>query len=264
MRTALITGAAGGMGRAVSERLIKEGYRVYGLDIRDPEIRDGMTFIRTDLTDEGSVRKAFETVSEIEEKIDLIVLCQGIYDLDSLIEIDEESFKRIFDVNLFAAFKTVRAFLPLMDEGARVVIISSELAAMDPMPFTGLYAVTKTALEKYAFSLRMEMQLLGRRVSVVRPGAVDTGFIGESVRRLDRFMENTKLFSPNAERFRRIVGSVESKKIPPERIADIVLKAAMAKRPRYVYNINRNPLLKLYGLMPARLKCLAIKKILKA
>ena len=264
MRTALITGAAGGMGQAVSERLIKEGYLVYGLDIRDPETSDGMTFIRTDLTDERSVEKAFDAVLEKGEKISLIVLCQGMYDLDSLIEIDEESFKMIFDVNLFAAFRTVRAFLPLMDEGARVVIISSELAAMDPMPFTGLYAVTKTALEKYAFSLRMEMQLLGRHVSVVRPGAVDTGFIGESVRRLDRFMESTKLFSPNAERFRRIVGSVESKKIPPERIAHIVLKAAEAKRPRYVYNINRNPLLKLYGLMPARLKCLAIKKILKA
>ena len=177
MRTALITGAAGGMGQAVSERLIKEGYRVYGLDIRDSGIMEGMTYLRTDLTDEVSVRKAFETVSEKEEKIDLIVLCQGMYDLDSLIEISEESFRRIFDVNLFAAFRTVRSFIPLLSEGGRVVIITSELAAMDPMPFTGLYAVTKTALEKYAFSLRMELQLLGRHVSVVRPGAVDTGFI---------------------------------------------------------------------------------------
>ena len=74
---------------------------------------------------------------------------------------------------------------------------------LDPLPFTGIYAVTKAALDKYAYSLRMELQLLGIGVSVLRAGAVDTGMLGASTDALDRFYDSTRLYTCNAERFKR-------------------------------------------------------------
>ena len=94
----------------------------------------------------------------------------------------------------------------------------SDWAAVDMRwaAFTGIYAVTKGALDKYAYSLRMELQLLGISVVVLRPGAVDTGLLDDSTRALGRFCENTELYPVNAGKFRSIVEKVEARKIPPE------------------------------------------------
>ena len=263
MKTAVLTGASGGMGRAAAAALAREGYTVFALDKRESESGEGIVFIRADLTDEASVTAAFEEVRSKTDGIDCIVNMAGIYDLDSLVEIGEERFVRSFNVNLFSAYRVNRIFLPLLREGGRVVITTSELAPLDPLPFTGLYAVTKAALEKYAYSLRMELQLIGRKVTVLRPGAVDTPLIGDSTRALDRFVENTKLYSCNAERFKRIVDGVEARRVPPEKVARLLVKAVSAKNPRFVYTINRNPLLLLMNALPDRMQCAIIRRILK-
>jgi len=101
---------------------------------------------------------------------------------------------------------------------------TSELAPLDPLPFTGLYAVTKGALDKYAYSLRMELQLLDIPVSVLRAGAVKTKMLDVSTDALDRFCEKTALYTCNAKRFRNIVNRVEARCVPPEKIAAKTLK----------------------------------------
>lgn len=262
MKTALITGAAGGMGFATASRLVSEGWRVVGLDVNVPEDDGGVTFIETDLTDKGSVDEAFNAISEKTDKVDCIINMAGIYDLNSLVEMSEEDFVRIFNVNLFAAYRVNKTFLPLLADGGRIVMTSSELSPLDPLPFTGIYAVTKTALEKYAYSLRMELSLLGYKVIVLRPGAVDTGLLDVSTKRLDDFMKNTSLYEYNAERFKKIVDGVEAKKVAPEKVAAVVAKALSAKRPKYIYKINRNPLLLMLNALPQRTQNHVIKKIL--
>ena len=183
--------------------------------------------------------------------------------LDSLVEVESDSFAHAFKVNLFGAFLVNKTFLPLLKSGSRIVIMTSELAPLDPLPFTGIYAVTKGALDKYAYSLRMEVQLLGIYVSVIRAGAVNTGMLGVSTDSLDRFCANTKLYSCNAERFKNIVERVEEKCIPPEKIAQKALKILNEKNPRFIYNINRNPLLLLLNALPKILQLRIIKQVLK-
>ena len=262
-KTVLLTGAAGGMGYAAAKRLAGEGCRVFALDIREPEPIPGLTFIKTDLTDEASVLAAAARIEESGAKLDCIINMAGMYDLDSLVETDEQALLRIFNVNLFSVFRVNKAFLPLLAEKGRIIITSSELAPLDPLPFTGVYAVTKAAVEKYAYSLRMELQLLGYSVILIRPGAVKTGLLDVSTKRLDEFCANTKLYSCNAERFRRIVDSVEARNIPPEAIAALTSRILRAKRPKYVYKINRNPLLLIFNALPDRLQTALIRSILK-
>lgn len=113
-----------------------------------------------------------------------------------------------------------------------------------------MYGITKTALESYAHALRMELQLLGYRVSVIRTGAVRTGISGGSTDRFDSFCEKTELYSCNASRFRCIVDRVESHAVLPLAIASLALRVLQVNRPRFVYNINRNPLLRILNLLP--------------
>ena len=109
----------------------------------------------------------------------------------------------------------------------------------------------------------METNLLEIPVSIIRPGAVNTGLLNVSTDALDKFVENTKLYKCNATRFKGIVDSVESKNVPAEAIGEIVLKALTDKVPQYVYNINRNPLLRLLNSLPQRAQVMAIGLILK-
>ena len=169
---------------------------------RMPDTLNGSVRIRrADLTSPDAAEEAFRAVSGMTDGIDCIVHMAGIYDLGSLAEMENEAWERIFAVNLSAAYRLNRAFLPLLRKGGRIVIVSSELAPLDPLPFTGLYGITKAALEKYAFSLRMEVQLLGYSVIVLRPGAVDTGLLDVSTRRLEEFCSSTRLY-PRGARLR--------------------------------------------------------------
>lgn len=263
MKKVLVTGATGGMGAAICKLLVQKGYKVYGIDYRECQKIDGIEFYPCDVTDTEAIEDVFEKVKDDADKLDAIVHTAGIYDLDSLVEMDEKRFKRIFDINLFGVYRINKAFMPLLSRGSRIIITSSELAPLDPLPFTGIYGITKAALEKYAFSLRMETNLLGIPVSIIRPGAVKTGLLNVSTDALDKFVENTKLYKCNASRFKGIVDSVESKHVPAEVIGETVYKALTDKVPLYVYNVNRNPLLKLLNAMPQRAQVMAIGLILK-
>ena len=250
------------MGSATAQRLLREGCGVFALDWNAPEACEGLRWIKTDLTDESSVQAAFDAVHAQTNRLDCIVHMAGMYDLGSLVEMDAERLKRIFDVNFFSVCRVNRIFLPLLGAGSRILITTSELAPLDPLPFTGVYAVTKAALDKYAFSLRMELQMLGVSVIVLRPGAVETGMLDASTRALSQFCESTAHYRTNSERFRRIVDRVETRKIPPERVAELTCRTLTAKRPRHVYAVNRNPLLLLMNLLPDRWQTGIIRRVL--
>ena len=263
MKYILVTGAYGGMGRKTVELLAEKGFTVFALDLKTDYAQKNIIPIQVDVTDEESVRSAVQSVRATTDTLFAIVHFAGIYMLDSLVEMEKESFERIFHINVFGAFLINKAFLPFLKKGSRIIMTTSELAPLDPLPFTGIYAVTKSALDKYAYSLRMELQLLGIEVSVLRAGAVDTGMLGVSTSALDRFCENTAIYSCNAKRFKNIVESVEARCVSPEKIAEKTWKILNRKHAAFSYSINRNPLLLILNALPARAQFEIIKKILE-
>ncbi len=261
MKTVLLIGAGGGMGTACARMLLRDGYRVIGLDREGAAVPEGVQFVPVDVSDPQSVNAAFDALQATA--FDAIAYMAGIYDTDSLIEIDEARMRRIFEVNFFGAYRTVRTFAPLLNAHGRVVLVTSELAPLDPLPFTGLYGITKGTLEQYAFSLAMELQLIDVSVSVIRPGAVETPLIGRSVERIESFAANTEHYPDCAERFLYVTRKVESGSVPPEAVAKKLLRILSDKRPRFLYTLNTSPLLKLYGILPKQIKLWAIKTYLK-
>ena len=265
MNYIVLSGVSGGMGMATAKKLIEAGFHVFGLDIKKPQEQpEGLTFIETDIRDSVSINNALLKVKEETNEIDAIVSMAGINDVNSLLEISEEDFIKIFDINVFGAYRLNKAFVSLLKERGKVIIISSELAPLDPLPYIGLYAITKSTLDKYAYSLRMELQLLNKQVVVIRPGAVNTPMLEASAKRIDEYSHETELYKYNASKFRDVTNSVQSKNIPPEKIGKLVLKILKKKKPKYTYHINRNFGLMVLNAMPQRFQNWIIKKILKA
>lgn len=157
MKYVLITGAYGGMGYQTAKALSRQGITVFALDKKVRDAEENILPIEADVTDVASLNTAFERVRAVTDELFAIVHFAGVYMLDSLIEISEAEFDKIFKINLYGAFYVNKIFMPLLKEGSKVLITTSELAPLDPLPFTGVYAVTKAALDKYAYSLRMEL-----------------------------------------------------------------------------------------------------------
>lgn len=260
---ALVTGAFGGMGREAVKLLASNGYTVFALDKTTAECDENVIPIKADLSISEEVTSAFNQVKAVTNTLHAIVHFAGVYMLNSLVELSDEEFDKILKINLYGAFYVNKTFLPMLNKGSKIIITTSELAPLDPLPFTGIYAVTKSALDKYAYSLKMELQILDISVSVLRLGAIDTGMLGVSTTALDNFINNTSLYKCNAKRFRDIVNGVESKSVSPKKVADKVYKILLAKKPKFIYNINRNKLLLLLNALPKKLQFYIIKKILK-
>ena len=144
MKHVLITGASGGMGRSAAEILSGKGYTVFALD-RSPMENppEGVIPITADVTDSESVIYALTEIKKHTDQLYGILHFAGIYMLDSLIEMSEEEFERIFRVNLQGAFLINKTFAPMLTQGSRILITTSELAPLHPLPFTGVYAVSR-------------------------------------------------------------------------------------------------------------------------
>ena len=263
MKYVVLSGFSGGMGLATAKKLSENGYFVFGLDIKAPKEEIANTkFIETNLRDIDSINKAYEIISKETSSISAIISMAGIYDVNSLIEMSEEDFLKLFDINVFAIYRLNKVFVSLLESKGKVVMVSSELAPLDPLPFTGIYGVTKATIEKYAYSLRMELQLLDYQVVVIRPGAVDTSLLDVSTTGIAKFEKTTTHYKYNAKKFMDVTNKVESKKISPEKIANLALKILSKKKAKYVYKINRNPLLLILNILPQHFQNWIIKKIL--
>ncbi len=263
MKSVLITGAYGGMGKATAKLLSQMGYRVFALDKTVCEKEENIIPVQADVTSADSINEAFKTVKNYTDELFAIVHFAGVYLLDSFAEMEEKEYEKIFDINVKGAFLINKTFLPLLKNQSRIIITTSELAPLYPLPFTGIYAITKTALERYAYSLRMELQLLEIKVSTLRAGAVNTGMLSVSTNALDDFCKKTKLYSFSAKRFKNIVERVEARHVSPLKIAKKTVKILNKKNPAFAYSINRNPLLIMLNILPKRLQFFIIKKILK-
>lgn len=259
----VITGACGGMGYAATKLLKEKGFNIYAGDLFLNNMVEGVKYHTLDVTSMDSCQEFYNFVKQECNELYAIIHFAGIYDMNSLVEISEEDFIRIFNINVFGVYRLNKIFLPLLNKGSRVVITSSELGPLDPLPFTGLYGITKSTIEKYAYSLRMELNLLDIKVCIIRPGAVKTNLLGVSTNRLDRFIETTEIYKDNSLKFKHIVESVEAKNIEPIKIGKIAYKILKSKKPKYIYNINRNKLLRLLNFLPKNFQVWVIKKILK-
>ncbi|MBO4385007.1 MAG: SDR family NAD(P)-dependent oxidoreductase [Clostridia bacterium] len=262
-KSILITGAGGSLGAAAVRAFLERGYTVFAADIDVKSVPEGAVPVCMDVTSAESVRAAGEELGKSCEGLWAIIHLAGLYTMDSFIEIEEDALERMLEVNLMGAYRVDRELLPLVRRGnGRIIITASELAPLDPLPFNGVYTVTKRALDGYAHSLAMELGLIGVRVITVYPGAFGDGMTKGAIRAMDAMGKKTKLYPGVTERFRGIVVSNTGKPKPPEKLAGFLVKIAEKKRPRFRYFINNSLKLKLFSALPACAQAYLLRKLL--
>ena len=257
-----ITGAASGIGRAVCDRFVGEGHSVYALDIKQIPEREGVTSFSADITSQTELDSVSEYFSENGITLDVILNVAGIHAMASLVEDDPEVMDRLIDINLVGAMRVVRAMHKHLAPRGRIVVVTSEVASLAPMPFNGLYNVSKTALDCYTQALRQELGLIGQRVVTIRPGAVETPLADGSVRATAALAERTVLYKGQASRFSRIASRFMGTPIKAEKLAALIYRASTCRHPRAVYSKHRNAGLVLLSLLPLRMQCLVIRLLL--
>ncbi len=260
---AIITGANGGMAKSTIDLLLNNGYYVFALDLVNSNINENASYIKCDITSDSDLTNAYYLILKETNTIDLIIHFAGIYVLDSLIEIDNELFDKSFKINVYGVYLLNKMFVDIMNKHSKIIIVTSELAKRSTLPFTGLYGITKKTLDEYAYSLKMELQLLDIDVVVIRPGAVDTKMLDVSKNELDKFVQKSTHYKVSGKNFKNIVDKVESKNISPEKVSNLIYKIINKKHPKFAYNINHNKLLKLLDIVPQNLRFKIIKSILK-
>jgi NAD(P)-dependent dehydrogenase (short-subunit alcohol dehydrogenase family) len=265
----LITGAASGIGFCSAIRLAEAGHRVFALDVKGADLsgasdaaKENICSMISDITDKQSLEAVGQHLADEGVVLDAILCIAGVHMMASLAESEPEKMRRLIEVNLWGTMLTVRVFHSSLAKDGRVIIVSSEVAAYDPMPFNGLYNVSKTAIDCYAQALRQEIGLIGQRVITVRPGAVMTPLAVGSADSTRLLADSTVLYRRQARHFSSLVKNFTGTPMPPSRFAATVYKATVSKRPRLIYHKNRNPGLILLSLLPKRLQCGIIKMLL--
>lgn len=233
---ALVTGASSGIGLVTAQSLVKAGYRVYGTSRKQVASKPGITMLICDVTDKTSVEAVIAEILQQAGRIDLVVNNAGIGLLGGAEESSIDQAQRLFDVNLFGVARVVNAVLPIMrkQKSGRIVNMSSILGLI-PSPYNAFYASTKHAIEGYSESLDHEVRNFGIRVVLVQPGVTKTSF-EENLTRVDQPLP---VYDSERARSEALMRKWVEAGDAPQVVADMVVKAATAKKPKLRYSAGK-------------------------
>lgn len=180
--TALVTGAASGIGLALSRALASRGAEVWCTDVdanalatATSELGSRVHSAVLDVRDSAAVRRAVEAVVEERGRIDYLFNNAGIGVGGESHEITVEHYDRILDVNVRGVTNGVAAAYPIMvRQGGGHIVNTASVAGLGPAPLLAAYAMTKHAVVGLSTSLRLEAERHGVRVSALCPGVIDT------------------------------------------------------------------------------------------
>ncbi len=249
----VVTGASTGIGRACALRLASEGFRVFAGVRRDADadaLRAAssplLTPLMLDVTDAAQVDAAAATVRTAiaDSRLVGIVNNAGIAVAAPLEFLAIDDLRRQFEVNVFGQLRVAQAFMDMLRDSQGRIVLMSSLGGKLSQPMVGAYCASKFALEALGDALRVEMLPWGVGVAIVEPGAVATPIWGKGVDAADALIDAAperlhELYGAAVHIARAVARREAEHGVPPERVADAVVHALTASRPRTRYIVGR-------------------------
>lgn len=235
----LITGAASGIGRALAIRSAEKGAKLILMDINEEGLNslaaelgpEKVLMHRAfDITDRDAVAKFAEDVKAAHGSVDVIVNNAGIAIWGTIDRFPHSEWRRLVEVNLMGPIHVLELFVPPMMEagrGGHIVNISSA-AGLFGLPWHAAYSATKFGLHGISEVLRFDLERYGIKVSVVFPGAVDTGLV-DTVRVVDA--------DPNEPSYKKLKARFQRHAVTPDQAAIAILRGVEKNR----YHIFTSP-----------------------
>lgn len=266
-KVVIVTGASSGIGEATARRFAEAGYAVV-LAARRKDLLDQIASeieaaggralaVPTDLSDAGQTTALVQQTLAAFGRVDVLVNNAGYGPPYALEQLDRESLRHVFDVNLLAAMQLIGELTPVMraQGGGRVINISS-LTRYVGAPFAASYAATKGGMEAMNACMRLELAPWNVQLSVVVAGFVDTPAFDTS-RKAGEHLRNdpSNPYRELMEHLDQFATEQLESAISPQDVANIIFKAAIAKTPkaRYFAPPSAKTAVRMFSMMPNKL-----------
>jgi len=233
-KTAFVTGASSGIGKAAALALSRAGYRVIGTSRKASadEVRDGIRVIACDVTSDASVAAAASLALAELGHIDLLVNNAGYAISGAAEESSIEQVHALFDTNFLGVVRVTNAVLPIMrQQGYGRILNVGSVVGLIPGPFGAYYTASKHAIEGYSESLDHEVRPFGIRVAVIEPWATKTSIEANSPRG-DR---PVAAYGQTFARYQAAFNAAMAAGDTADDVAATILTAAQARTPRLRY-----------------------------
>jgi NAD(P)-dependent dehydrogenase (short-subunit alcohol dehydrogenase family) len=250
VRSALVTGASTGIGRATALWLDSRGWRVYAGVRREEDAASlraaGSTRLEPltlDVTSAEEIAAAARRIAEEGAGLGGLVNNAGIAVPGPLETLPIDEFRRQLEVNLTAHVAVTQAMLPSLRAARGRIVFNSSIGGIMAIKMFGAYHASKFALEAVGDVFRQELAPWGIGVSIIEPGSIATPIwergVSEADALLDRASAEEKALYPRyIARYAAVARGAAARGIPPERVAATIERALTAERPRTRYLVG--------------------------
>lgn len=234
-RTALVTGASSGIGKATAIALRDAGFRVIGTS-RNPATAptiDGIEWLTLDLESRDSITECATAAGAV----DVLVNNAGESQSGPLEELPLDALDRLFQLNVLGPVQLTQLLLPGMRERGhgRVVMVGSMIGSF-PLPYRSSYASTKAAIKAFATAARPELTPYGVWLTTVEPGSINTGIS----QRRTKYVGDDSPYKAECDTVISRLDALEASGISADDVAATVLEAVQAQEPRSLYARGSN------------------------
>lgn len=260
--TAVVTGGGSGIGKAVVKEFASYGYHVYSLfrSARNGQITKvnaGVIEERVcDVTDESSIKEAFDGI----DRIDVLIHLAGSGICGSAEATKDDDVRFQMDVNFFGTVNVNRIALPVMRKREKgLVIITSSVGGVYPLPFQGFYSASKFALEGYGGALKMETQSFGIDVCIIQPGDASTPFTANR----KTTESDSSVYKAMCDKTLSVIVKDETHGYSAEKVAKTYFKVSLRNHPpcTVAVGFRYKLLVFLKRLFPMRIAYFVLKKM---
>jgi NAD(P)-dependent dehydrogenase (short-subunit alcohol dehydrogenase family) len=240
-KTALVTGASSGMGKAIALQLIADGFQVYVAARQVDKMQDlaqlGARTLRMDISRDDDIQETVRTILSEVDAIDVLVNNAGFGLYGPVEEIGMDEARYQFEVNVFGPARLTQLLLPAMrKKRAGTIVNITSMGGKVYTPLGAWYHATKHALEGWSDCLRLELADFGIRVVVIEPGLIETGFgdvVADGLLKRSSGGAYASLVQAVVKGTRQSYG--QGTGTDPKVIAGVVSRAVLSKRPETRY-----------------------------
>ena len=200
-KIALITGGNSGIGLATAKQFVNEGAHVFITGRRDPElavavkeIGRNVTGVQGDVSNLGDLDRLFAQIKQEKGKLDIVFAHAGMAKYAALGRITEELYDLTFDINVKGLLFTVQKALPLLPDGASI-ILNASIVASKGLSSNSVYSATKAAVRSFARTWTTDLKARRIRVNAVSPGSTDTPGLSDLLASGEAGQERFKMIS---------------------------------------------------------------------
>lgn len=244
----LVTGAASGIGRAITLLLAQRGFGVYATDISSEALDDlrlvaNIVTMPMDITKDEDVQTTMEFIGAQKTGLFALINNAGIFSPGPLMELSMERLVLQYSVNVFGTHRITKALFPmLLNAGGRIVNMSS-VAGYVATPFSGPYASTKHAVEGWSDALRRELMPFGVKVIVVEPALVNTPLWDKDVEGRIELYRDSIFYEANRKKLMHEAAEAKVRGVRPDVVAETVYQTLTNNNPKPRYLVSNHPLL---------------------